>query len=332
MKKSLFTALAVGLCITANLMAQVPSYVPTNGLVGWWPFNGNANDESGNGNNLTNNGGVFISDRNGTPNSACGLSNVGTSLSALNVIPSLSSNLQSISYWVQLPTQYNYSTLTLATNGVAYTNGSHLFIDQNDGAYGINNYLVGILISNGQSISFTTNQSELGNWNNVVFTYDGNQLNIYFNGILKSSLQYSGALNPPNNNLLFANWGNPSVPSNTIRNIDDIGIWNRALTQEEITDLYNATNLGMDNLLGDDLKIYPNPSNDYITIDAGNLSSTIDHRIKIEDVHGQEVFQSAVNQKQFYVDLSKWSGNGLYFVHLIDPQNNIVTVRKIVLQ
>ena len=31
--------------------AQVPSYIPTNGLVGYWPFNGNANDESGNGNN-----------------------------------------------------------------------------------------------------------------------------------------------------------------------------------------------------------------------------------------------------------------------------------------
>ena len=36
--------------------AQVPSYVPSNGLVGWWPFNGNANDESGNGNNGVVNG------------------------------------------------------------------------------------------------------------------------------------------------------------------------------------------------------------------------------------------------------------------------------------
>jgi hypothetical protein len=27
--------------------AQVPSYIPTNGLVGYWPFNGNANDVSG---------------------------------------------------------------------------------------------------------------------------------------------------------------------------------------------------------------------------------------------------------------------------------------------
>ena len=48
-----------GLLLTASAtqgllnvtMAQVPNYVPTNGLVGWWPFNGNANDESGNGNN-----------------------------------------------------------------------------------------------------------------------------------------------------------------------------------------------------------------------------------------------------------------------------------------
>jgi hypothetical protein len=219
----------------------LPAYVPTSGLVGYWPFCGNANDESGNANNLMNNGGVFISDRNGTPNSACGLSNIGTNLSASNLTPSLSSSLQSISYWVQLPTQYNYSTLTLATNGVAYTNGSHLFIDQNDGAYGINNYVVGILISNGQSISFTANQSELGNWNNVVYTYDGNQLKLYFNGILKSSLQYSGGINPPNNNLLFANWGNPSVPSSTNRNIDDIGIWNRALTEQEIAILYSGT-------------------------------------------------------------------------------------------
>lgn len=27
--------------------AQIPSFIPSTGLVGWWPFNGNANDESG---------------------------------------------------------------------------------------------------------------------------------------------------------------------------------------------------------------------------------------------------------------------------------------------
>jgi hypothetical protein len=50
--------------------AQVPSYVPTNGLVGWWPFNGNANDESGNGNNGTPTGCQLTTDRVGNSNRA----------------------------------------------------------------------------------------------------------------------------------------------------------------------------------------------------------------------------------------------------------------------
>jgi hypothetical protein len=78
--------------------------------------------------------------------------------------------------------------------------------------------------------------------------------------------------------------------------------------------------------------IYPNPASDHITIDNGNYAAMAGYTIKIENNAGQQVFQSAVNQPQFYIDLSTWSGNGLYFVHLIDPQNNTVTVRKIVLQ
>jgi len=47
---------------------SVPSYVPTNGLVGWWPFNGNAQDASGNGNHGTVNGATLTSDRYGNQN------------------------------------------------------------------------------------------------------------------------------------------------------------------------------------------------------------------------------------------------------------------------
>ncbi len=78
--------------------------------------------------------------------------------------------------------------------------------------------------------------------------------------------------------------------------------------------------------------IYPNPASDHITINNGNFSAMAGYSIKITNNAGQKVFQNAINQKQFYIDLSTWTGNGLYFVHLIDPQNNTVTVRKIVLQ
>lgn len=56
MKKT-FTLLAIA--FTLNAFAQVP----TNGLVGYYPFTGNANHLSGNANNGTVNGATLTADR-----------------------------------------------------------------------------------------------------------------------------------------------------------------------------------------------------------------------------------------------------------------------------
>jgi len=66
-KQILFSLLSL---FSLSVFAQIPNYVPANGLVGWWPFNGNANDESGNGNNGTVNGATLTSDRFGNSNMA----------------------------------------------------------------------------------------------------------------------------------------------------------------------------------------------------------------------------------------------------------------------
>ena len=70
MKSLLLTAVATMSLATVTIAQNVPSYVPTNGLVGWWPFNGNANDESGNNNNGTVNGATLTADRFGNVNKA----------------------------------------------------------------------------------------------------------------------------------------------------------------------------------------------------------------------------------------------------------------------
>jgi ribulose kinase len=51
-------------CSFYTATAQVPSNVPTNGLVGYWPFNGNSNDVSGNNLNGTVTGASLTTDRN----------------------------------------------------------------------------------------------------------------------------------------------------------------------------------------------------------------------------------------------------------------------------
>jgi hypothetical protein len=68
MKKLL---LLLSVCIAAQSYAQnVPAYVPTNGLVAWWPFTGNAIDSSGNGINGIVNGATLTTDRFGNANKA----------------------------------------------------------------------------------------------------------------------------------------------------------------------------------------------------------------------------------------------------------------------
>jgi hypothetical protein len=69
--KSLFLSAVAAIGLTATTMAQVPNYVPTNGLAAWYSFSGNAIDDSGNGNNGVVNGGIFSSDdRYGITNSS----------------------------------------------------------------------------------------------------------------------------------------------------------------------------------------------------------------------------------------------------------------------
>ena len=80
------------------------------------------------------------------------------------------------------------------------------------------------------------------------------------------------------------------------------------------------------------IKIWPNPANDHIIIDNGNIAILSGYKVKIESILGQEVFKSSINQQQFSVDLSTWSGKGVYLVHIIDNQDNIIVTKKIVLQ
>jgi hypothetical protein len=439
MKKSLFAAFAVGLCMTASVMAQVPSYVPTNGLVGWWPFNGNANDESGNGNNGTVNGPTLTTDRFGNTNKAYSFDGVDDII----LLPSNLTNY-SISFW------FNYSNLTNQFSELYYYEDGSAAIVQNG------NYIYvrkqNQVIS---SIDLSTASILNNQWNHCVVIFDSNsntlECVINNNNIYNSNIASGGAPNFINDNQ-FQIGGRQFNNTNYYKGkIDDIAIWNRSLTQQEVSELYsfcagtlinlnpvnsqnstnsnaqftinavlgstyqwqnNPLNNGWQNvplnanysgsttnvltvnnvqlsnhnqpfraivnaggcidtsdvasiIIGDTcistiydtllttvtdtliinttlglpapnnentILIYPNPASDHITIDNGNYTAMTGYTIKIENNAGQQVFQSAINQQQFYVDLSTWSGNGLYFVHIIDAQNNTVTVRKIVLQ
>ena len=80
------------------------------------------------------------------------------------------------------------------------------------------------------------------------------------------------------------------------------------------------------------IKVFPNPAGSILTIDYGNFALMNDYQLRIENSLGQQVFQTNISQQSDTLNLGTWGGNGLYFVHIVDPQGNTVDIRKIVLQ
>jgi len=83
------------------LKAQIPSYIPTNSLVGYWPFNGNANDESGNGNHGSVNSANLTTDRFGNSNKAYYFNGNQSFIKVTNNSSLQTPNAISINSWVQ---------------------------------------------------------------------------------------------------------------------------------------------------------------------------------------------------------------------------------------
>jgi hypothetical protein len=344
-KKNLLLTAVATLGLTAATMAQnVPNYVPTNGLVGWWPFNGNANDESGNNNNGTVNGATLTADRFGNANKAYYFN--GTSNITMP-IPSQFSPANNVGYsiscWYKTSQNNVGFFMQLADNNLNSSNYDF---------YSSSNNIKSLLaIGHYPQVSSTWAPDSINNnvWLNLTAVYNQStdSIKIFKNGIF----WFSGLIgNQPPNASTLSIGGVVTNLQNIIGQVDDIGVWNRELTQQEITDLFNANicyqnitvtdtlliNMGITGFnpitYNNTIKIFPNPTNDHITIDYGNFASLNGYQLKIENSLGQQVFQTNITQQSNYLSLNNWGGNGLYFVRIIDPQGNTIDIRKIVLQ
>ena len=251
--KSIIAAL---LLAASSAFAQVPSYVPTNGLVGWWPFNGNANDESGNGNNGTVNGATLSIDRYSNSNNSYYFDGTNKiNLGRLSIIDTLNST-KNISYSIwfkanQAQSQfdkmplitkrqapwviagYSQSYFTIHAGGQYYypRNNKYIctaYVDAHMYGYGINNGLNG-------------GATDDNNWHNLIATKNNNIYSLYFDGILTDTIIDNSVLYSTDSMIVGYQgvWGF-NIERWYKGNVDDIGIWNRALTQQEITALYTA--------------------------------------------------------------------------------------------
>jgi hypothetical protein len=222
-----------GLKIQARLTATVND-LPTNGLAAYYPFNGNANDASGNGKNGINNGAIPATDRFGTASSAYAFG--GSACIALTTnrpLTGLCTNF-TISLWFRAN---NTVASSMYAHRAAYrdvslnwsrgtplkpgTVGLEIF-DRNSNFHGIYS---GIL---------PTNQ-----WTQCVGTYDGFTQRLYINGVQVSSAVWSAPISWDDGFMDEGIGGISSDPSYRYNGaLDEVRVYGRTLSADEVAQMY----------------------------------------------------------------------------------------------
>lgn len=224
---------------------QTPNYIPTNGLAAWYPFNGNANDLSGNGNDGALDGPVESNDRFDNPNAAYSFEGIGDYIEVPDDI-SLRPDYISISVWFKTSESAMQSLLYKTDRNTALNEQYSLALNLNS-----TNQL-DCSVKNGNNcnnpgVGWQRNQvTEVVNddvWHHLIYTYDGNQSIIYIDGINISTQTFANGVidNCTGSPLLIGRgWSGSGDEFNGL--IDDIAIWNRPLTPTEVANIYQSSN------------------------------------------------------------------------------------------
>lgn len=223
--------------ITNNLNFEGWNY-PKEGLVAWYPFNGNCTDQSGNNNNGLPGYVVLTKDRFGDNNKAYEFNGYSSYISVPSSTSLELTGDKSISVWAKplSTSQLKYACLVWKGQSVSYP--TFLL------TYNFNNiaFLFGKESTNYMLKTDKTLDELANKWVHYLATYSKNtgEIKMYLNGKLYQSL-YVGSINSnfSSDYPLTIGWEAISYNSYFYGVIDDVALWNRALTDDEISTVYN---------------------------------------------------------------------------------------------
>ena len=177
MKKLIFYWCLLLISISAS--AQVPSYIPTNGLVAWFPYNNSVTNQGGlstTGTSINYNA-TFTKDRFNRPNSSVNFKQ--TSSCATRIENTINSSLInggfSLSFWVKRDSSGCDNPRVFAFDGIQcmwWDNSQTLTLCHAD---------------NVNSICPTSNPIQNNVWANIIYSNDGTTAKFYQNGVLLNS-------------------------------------------------------------------------------------------------------------------------------------------------
>jgi|APIni6443716594_1056825.scaffolds.fasta_scaffold03468_1 hypothetical protein len=204
-------------------------------LVAYYPFNGNTNDESGNNLHLTNHGAVLTTDRFGTENNAYLFNGSATISCTDDDLLDITSDF-TISFWIKNPGSVLHQ----------FVMSKHTAGEDNTGSWGIASY------DQGNTYSFvatphwgfgppnpTTPIISENKWHHITFIYKKatSEWKSFLDGsVVNSGTQDFSIQNTGKDFMIGSCMG---YNLNLTASLDDIRIYNVAMTDSEVQNLYN---------------------------------------------------------------------------------------------
>lgn len=325
MKRNIF----FGFVLLLSVLAKAQPI--TNGLVGYWPFNGNANDESINTNDGVVYGATLTDDRFGNLNSAYHFDGINDFINVGND-PSL--NMYNTSFtltaWVRRMVYPGGFTQPIFTNrglntgfefgidgvGNGYEGKSVYVTNNSSGAYGIFRSSSLVPLSDYHFVVLVFNY--VGSNNNYATLYIDNVQSGTGTNLIDVAYTTNDA---------FVGWEPHLIEASRFfeGDIDDIGLYNRALTELEIDTLYNNYTTGINDYAKDRLtRVYPNPSTGVINLET---NSNDEKNIIVINSIGEEIVKKNTSSSKVAFDISGYP-SGLYFV-IINSKDKSETIKII---
>jgi hypothetical protein len=226
-------------CVVVFLFCGITHAGWSDGLVACYPFNGNANDESGNGYHGTVYGATLTADRFGNPKNAYDFDGVNDYIK-INISNSSFLSEYSISCWVLFRDfNNNYSGILNGSNNYIALHGL-------GPGYGNDTKKVGFYQASYEGVNWIvypvlTAYLTENVFYHVVVTRDKSNCSIYLNGKVQSSKQVN--INSPvieGGYLTIGALATLSKEDFVNGKIDDIRIYNRVLSDSEVQQLYRG--------------------------------------------------------------------------------------------
>ena len=269
-----------------GMVVRDTSTVDTGIPIAYYPFNGNANDESGNDHHGVVKGATLTEDRFGMVRSAYSFNG---QFDLIQVPNRTSLNFQdgiTVSLWLKADAFYDSRESYPISHGSWETRWK-------------------ISISPDRTIRWTV-KSNLGikdldsqtplqkdRWTNITALYDGKNFDLYLNGVLDNHTTFSGKIIPTPYDLTIGQ----VVPDNPGYNfkgvLDDIRIYNYALSEQEIRNIHGGYS-SVDRQEGAIpaatvlYQNYPNPFNSSTSI-TYQLKKACQVSLRIYNMNGQQV-------------------------------------------